>query len=121
MKHGYATRSNLTDPQFYPQVVDKLVRDCLNETLHEEIRKNITYETHNISYYNPGYAAKEDHGTLHISVLDERGQAASATSTVNLYFGSKIRGKRTGITFNNGMDDFSSPGFSNEFDVLPSP
>ena len=59
MKHGYATRSNLTDPQFYPQVVDKLVRDCLNETLHEEIRKNITYETHNISYYNPGYAAKE--------------------------------------------------------------
>ena len=65
--------------------------------------------------------SQENHGTLHISVLDESGQAACATSTVNLYFGSKIRGKRTGITFNCGMDDFSSPGFPNEFDVPPSP
>merc|ERR1719402_36884 len=121
MKFGYSYRSRLSDPAFYPDVIEKLLVDCTNETLHAEIRKNITEKTHDIPYYHPDFVSKADHGTLHISTLDETGQAASATSTVNLYFGSKIRGTRTGITFNDGMDDFSSPGFDNEFDLPPSP
>ena len=79
---------------------------CSNWTHIEEIRNNITEKTHPIEYYNPLFINKRDHGTLHVSTLDETGQACSATTTVNLYFGSKIRGRRTGIIFNDGMDDF---------------
>ena len=62
----------------------------------------------------------EDHGTLHVSTVDQNRQMVSVTSTVNLFFGSKIKGKRTGIVFNDEMDDFSSPEFDNDFDVPPS-
>ena len=39
---------------------------------------------------------------------------------MNLFFGAKIKGMKTGIVFNDVMDDFSSPEFDNDFDVPPS-
>lgn len=44
----------------------------------------------------------------------------------NLYFnykysfGAKFAGKYTGIIYNNGMDDFSTPGQDNYFGFAPS-
>ena len=73
-----------------------------------------------LEYYNPLFYNISDHGTLHVSTVDSNRQMVSVTSTVNLFFGSKIKGKRTGIVFNDEMDDFSSPEFENDFDVPPS-
>lgn len=36
-------------------------------------------------------------------------------------WGSKVIGTRTGINFNNEMDDFSTPGLVNAYGVVPSP
>jgi gamma-glutamyltranspeptidase/glutathione hydrolase/leukotriene-C4 hydrolase len=38
----------------------------------------------NASYYGANFYTPEDHGTAHVSVLAENGDAVSITSTVNL-------------------------------------
>lgn len=39
----------------------------------------------------------------------------------NFRFGSKVYGTRTGIIFNNEMDDFSTPNTTNSFGIPASP
>ena len=60
-------------------------------------------------------------GTSHIAIVDTDGMAVSLTSTVNGPFGSMVKGSRTGILFNNEMDDFSSPAVANLYAIAPSP
>ena len=59
--------------------------------------------------------------TSEAAVVDDRGMAVSITSTVNGAFGSLVKGVRTGILFNNEMDDFSIPDTSNLYAISPSP
>ncbi len=47
-------------------------------------------------------------------------QIVSATSTVNLEWGLGIMDERTGIIYNNEMDDFSIPKAENYFQLPPS-
>jgi gamma-glutamyltranspeptidase/glutathione hydrolase len=44
----------------------------------------------------------------------------SLTSTINLWFGSRLIVPETGLIMNNEMNDFSVPGFSNQFGYIPS-
>ena len=64
---------------------------------------------------------ESDHGTTHLSALDQSGMAVGITSSVNSVFGSHLLDSETGVLLNNGMDDFSRPHIKNEWGLLPSP
>ncbi|WP_284464331.1 gamma-glutamyltransferase [Chryseobacterium sp.] len=62
---------------------------------------------------------KESTQTTHISVLDKDGNAASVTTTLNGYYGSKVLVSGAGFFLNNEMDDFSiKPGIPNMFGAV---
>jgi len=119
-KFAYAKRSALADEDFVD--VQELVKNMTSEDYANYIRSKIDdNKTFNLTHYEPAFEINMDRGTSHISVLDQYGNAAAMTSTINLHFGSKVKGKRTGILFNNEMDDFSTPGTINAFGVPASP
>jgi gamma-glutamyltranspeptidase/glutathione hydrolase len=58
-----------------------------------------------------GYESKQ---TTHYSIIDAKGNAVSATTTLNDNYGSKIYCDELGFFLNNQMDDFSAkPGVPN--------
>ncbi|XP_050415979.2 glutathione hydrolase 1 proenzyme [Patella vulgata] len=119
-KFAYAKRTDLADEDFVD--VRDLVANLTSRDYAEYIRSMIwDNQTHDLMYYGPTFYDKLTTSTAHLSVVDQDGNAVSVTSTVNAKFGSKLRGMRTGIIFNNEMDDFSTPNITNEFGIPPSP
>ncbi|AKF11335.1 gamma-glutamyltransferase [Sandaracinus amylolyticus] len=50
-------------------------------------------------------APPSDHGTSHLCVVDEEGNIAAVTTTVNLLFGARV--SAAGMVLNDEMDDFA--------------
>ncbi|CAL8115600.1 unnamed protein product [Orchesella dallaii] len=123
-KHGYAKRTFLGDPEDsgVAEQVEELYNnltsiDYINQII-ELIHDDSTNQTH--EYYGAEYYQPDDHGTSTMSLIAPNGDAIAVTSTVNLYFGSMLRSRQTGIIYNDMMDDFSSPNITNAFGVPPS-
>jgi len=54
-----------------------------------------------------------------VSIVDGSGGAASLTTTLNTWYGSKVVAEGTGVLLNNEMDDFTTePGAPNFFGLV---
>lgn len=125
-KWAFGDRLALGDPSFTPNI-DEIVETMLSKDHAQYLRSKIMQGyTFPQEYYsdlvNITSVTKmlEDHGTMHLNTADTDGNMVSLTSTVNLEWGSKFVGPITGIVFNNQMDDFATPNFTNHFGVPPA-
>ncbi|EFN71634.1 Gamma-glutamyltranspeptidase 1 [Camponotus floridanus] len=121
-KYAYALRTDLGDGAFVDMT--EIIKNLTSSSFARAIRKKISDEKtwqDPQQYGSSIHAGAEDHGTAHVSVLTENGDAVSVTSTINYYFGSGVVSRRTGIVLNNAMDDFGIPSRINYFGVPPSP
>ncbi|KAH6560160.1 hypothetical protein BASA61_003859 [Batrachochytrium salamandrivorans] len=122
-KYGYAQRSYYGDPsdpiyRNISEIANRNIDKATSDHIRQGIFPDRTFEP---GHYAAAYDVLNDHGTMHLSILTEQGEAVSLTSTVNLLFGSKVICPITGIILNDEMDDFSIPGVSNAFGLASSP
>ncbi|UJR26395.1 hypothetical protein I4U23_007727 [Adineta vaga] len=119
-KFAYAKRSELGDP-LKINITD-LIRNLTSKDYADSIRSKIDdSKTFGFEYYGGTWLDKITTGTAHLSVVGLDGDAVALTSTVNLYYGSKVLGSETDIVYNDEMDDFSTPNTTNYFGVPASP
>ncbi|KAJ4439546.1 hypothetical protein ANN_07670 [Periplaneta americana] len=116
-KFAYARRTELADPDYVN--ITSLLTDLQSHDYADDIRQRINDSTTYVDprHYGVVNYTVDDHGTAHISIIAPNGDAASITSTVNIYFGAGITSQRTGIILNSGMSDFSIPGAKDYFGI----
>ncbi|XP_052805945.1 glutathione hydrolase 1 proenzyme-like isoform X2 [Mya arenaria] len=120
-KFAYAKRTDLADEMFVDsvkQLVANLTSPEYIDSIHKQIWDN---QTHPFMYYGPTFYHDNKTSTAHLSIIDQCGNAVSVTSTINARFGSEVFGNRTGIIWNDEMDDFATSDKPNDFGLYPSP
>jgi gamma-glutamyltranspeptidase/glutathione hydrolase len=115
---AYADRAiHLGDPDFWPNPIPMLTsKDYAEERLSLISMDSATRSTEIAA----GKALpKESVETTHYSVMDNQGNVAGITTTLNMSYGSKKVVDGAGFLLNNEMDDFSSkPGTANAFGLI---
>ncbi|CAH1777934.1 unnamed protein product [Owenia fusiformis] len=121
IKMGFARRTCLGDLDCQVDSALSELVDRMSDPDHiDSIRSKLSDRTFPASHYSP-YSLKTDGGTAQISILAPNGDAVSLSSSLNFGYGSLVKGKTTGIIYNNAMDDFSTPGVTNEWGLCASP
>uniref|UniRef100_A0A8C2KVL5 Uncharacterized protein n=1 Tax=Cyprinus carpio TaxID=7962 RepID=A0A8C2KVL5_CYPCA len=106
-------KSKLGDPS--DESIRELVKNMTSESTANGIRSKIKDDIRQVKYDdNEENYPDDDRGTSHLSIIGEDGSAVAVTSSINDYFGSKVRSNSTGIIFNDQMNDFCKPKQENE-------
>ncbi|MCF7559984.1 gamma-glutamyltransferase [Sabulilitoribacter multivorans] len=117
-RRAYADRSYyLGDPDF----VEVPIKNLINEAYLKERMSTFSFEkatlSSDVSHGNIQIIESDE--TTHYSIVDQFGNAISATTTLNGAYGSKLYCSELGFFLNNEMDDFSSkPGEPNMFGLI---
>lgn len=120
MKHMFAVRMNLGDPNFenMDDIISKMLSPSFAKNIRQKILDNTTFPP---EYYMNRWSQLRDHGTSHMCIVDADRNAVSLTTTVNYHFGAGLRSTSTGILVNNEMDDFSTPTDISPDKLPPAP
>ena len=114
----YADRATyLGDPDFYKVPVSGLLdRTYLKERMQDVSLEQATPSSAVKAGELPVYESDQ---TTHFSIVDQFGNAASITTTINGGYGSMVVVEGAGFLLNNEMDDFSAkPGVPNMFGLI---
>jgi len=104
---------NMADPDFYEVPVKRLT----NKDYAEKLRKQIVPQKAKFDYLAPDWLSRQSNSTTHLSVVDKQGNIVALTHSINLWFGSGVTAKGTGIILNNHLADFASkPGAANSIE-----
>jgi len=114
MRRGFIDRNRwLGDPDFVDMPLDRLLSKSYAATLRARIDPRRATPT------PPQATSGEAMHTTHYSVVDEKGNAVSVTTTLNGGFGSGVTVTGAGFLLNNEMDDFTSaPGKPNMYGLI---
>ncbi|QXP70037.1 gamma-glutamyltransferase [Polaribacter sp. R2A056_3_33] len=117
-RRAYADRNYyLGDPDFveipYNMLLnDKYLKERMSSFSFDKATLSSEVSHGNVEIY-------ESMETTHYSIVDNEGNAVSATTTLNGGYGSKLYIEELGFFMNNEMDDFSSkPGVPNMFGLI---
>lgn len=117
-RRAYADRSYyLGDPDFIENPIDSLLSDSYLQNRMRDFSFDVATPSTSLGYGSiQGYESAE---TTHYSIVDQFGNAAAVTTTLNSGFGSKLYSKELGFFMNNEMDDFSAkPGEPNIYGLV---
>ncbi|XP_058800340.1 scoloptoxin SSD14-like isoform X2 [Phymastichus coffea] len=92
-KYAYGWRTQLGDVE-RSGLARKLRSKEYARSIRMIIKDNRTWN--DPTHYGAHNADNDDHGTAHISVMSENGDAVSVTSTINTYFASAVVSESTG-------------------------
>ena len=117
-RRSYADRSfYLADPDFVDIPSLKLIDNTYLKMRMADFSFDKATRSNDVSHGN--ITIIESNETTHYSIIDQFGNAVSATTTLNGAYGSKLYCSRLGFFLNNEMDDFSSkPGVPNMFGLI---
>ncbi len=117
-RRAYADRSfYLGDPDFVHIPIDTLIsKEYLDQRMSSFSFDKATLSS---DVTHGSVQVIESDETTHYSIIDQFGNAISATTTLNGAYGSKLYCSELGFFLNNEMDDFSSkPGVPNMFGLI---
>jgi gamma-glutamyltranspeptidase / glutathione hydrolase len=114
----YADRAeHMGDPDFYPVPTKGLVQATYSADRMKTFDPQKATPSSVISAGKP--QPKESEQTTHYSIVDAKGNALSATTTLNGGYGSRLIVRGAGFILNNEMDDFSvKPGTPNMYGAV---
>lgn len=119
-RRAYADRNHyLGDPDFVKIPSKELLDDVYLKSRMSNFSFDEATKSSDISKGNIQFS--ESMETTHYSIVDQFGNAVSATTTINDAYGSKLYCDDLGFFLNNEMDDFSAkPGIPNMFGLTGS-
>lgn len=109
MSRSYADRSYYVGDPDDPSFDRKAFAALMIPEYVAAMGKSLDFQSHTPSdkIVPAGFLKRESPETSHVSIIDDQGNAASATLSINYLFGSGQAVPGTGIILNDTMDDFS--------------